>query len=244
MYAFRFSSIICSLGCTRWSLLFHVGNRIHAVQKQLTRPWASELDIISTRGQPASCRARPISVDDSLEDIKWIRGLGGERLPAASYALLPNLKDGKCAIGEGSRLCRLFSIHQRPNMLVPGTWPAPATYHRPFCEHCCPRSLVGRYTIRAAVVCVALVMWAGWRQHTDCVVPSSLLKPGNTPYPYPASEARAPVCPTCRTRLMWPLCSWSRVGGFINTFLCCCLLSADGSLSRVRQQYAVETILM
>ena len=169
----------------------------------------------------------------------WSRGR-----EVARGVLRSSRKPEKRSIGEGSRFCRLFSTQQRPSVFVSDAWPAPATNHRPFCEHCCPRSLVGRYTIRAAVVCVALVMWAGWRQHTDCVVPSSLLKPGNTPYPYPASEARAPVCPTCRTRLMWPLCSWSRVGGFINTFLCCCLLSADGSLSRVRQQYAVETILM
>ena len=33
-----------------------------------------------------------MNVDDGLEDIRWIRGLGGDRLPAASYALLPNLK--------------------------------------------------------------------------------------------------------------------------------------------------------
>ena len=49
-----------------------------------------------------SCRARPVNVDDGLEDIRWIRGLGG-KLPAASYALLPNLKKGLFfAIGEGS----------------------------------------------------------------------------------------------------------------------------------------------
>ena len=35
-----------------------------------------------------------MDVDDGLEDIRWIRGLAGERLPAASYALLPNLKKG------------------------------------------------------------------------------------------------------------------------------------------------------
>ena len=34
-------------------------------------------------------------VDDGLEDNRWIRGLGGERLPAAPYALLPNLKKKK-----------------------------------------------------------------------------------------------------------------------------------------------------
>ena len=52
--------------------------------------------------QPASCRTRPMNVDDDLEDIRWIPGLGGERLPTASYTLLPNLKKGLFfAIGEG-----------------------------------------------------------------------------------------------------------------------------------------------
>ena len=46
----------------------------------------------------------PVNADDGLEDIRWIRALGGEKLPAASYALLPNLKKGLFfAIGEGSR---------------------------------------------------------------------------------------------------------------------------------------------
>ena len=48
-------------------------------------------------------------------------------MPAASYALLPNLKKGLFfAIGEGSRIfCRLFSTHQRPN--VSGRRPPPIT---------------------------------------------------------------------------------------------------------------------
>ena len=59
----------------------------------------------ATHGQPGSCRARPVNVDDGLEDIRWIRGLGGEKLPAASNALLSNLKKGLFfAIGEGSRI--------------------------------------------------------------------------------------------------------------------------------------------
>ena len=33
-----------------------------------------------------------MNVDDGIEDIRWIRGLGEERSPAASYALLPNPK--------------------------------------------------------------------------------------------------------------------------------------------------------
>ena len=28
-----------------------------------------------------------MNVDDGVEDIRWIRGLGGETLPVASYAL-------------------------------------------------------------------------------------------------------------------------------------------------------------
>ena len=39
-------------------------------------------------------------------------------------------------------------------------------------------------SIRAAVVCVPLLLCADWRQHTDYAVPSLLLKTGdNTPYP-------------------------------------------------------------
>ena len=44
-----------------------------------------------------------MNVDDGLEDVRWIRGLGGEKLPVASYALPPNLKTGLFyAIGGGS----------------------------------------------------------------------------------------------------------------------------------------------
>ena len=50
-----------------------------------------------------SCRARPVNVDDGLEDIRWMRGLGGEKLPAASYALLPNLKKGLFLPSERDR---------------------------------------------------------------------------------------------------------------------------------------------
>ena len=53
----------------------------------------SNLDVESTHGQPSSCRARPVKVDDGLEGIRWIRGLGGEKLPAAPYPLPLNLKN-------------------------------------------------------------------------------------------------------------------------------------------------------
>ena len=75
-------------------------------------------------------------VDVGLEDIGWIRDTGGEKLPVASYALLPNLKKVLLfAIGEIDIFCRLFSTHQRPTFFVSDDWPAPATYHRPSCEH-------------------------------------------------------------------------------------------------------------
>ena len=79
-----FSRIICSRYCTRRNLRFHVESSQHADQKQLTRREAFDLDIEATHGQPGSRRARPVNVDDGLEDIRWIRGLGGEKLPAAS----------------------------------------------------------------------------------------------------------------------------------------------------------------
>ena len=112
---------------TRRKLRFHVENCQHADQKQLTRRQAFDLDIEATHGQPGSCRARPVNVDDGLEDIRWIRGLGGEKLPAASNALLSNLKKGLFfAIAEGSRIfvaCFLHSSDQMCMYQTPGRRP-------------------------------------------------------------------------------------------------------------------------
>ena len=49
------------------------------IKNNLTRRYIFHLDMGSTHGQPAPCLARPVNVDDGLEDIMWIRGLGGER---------------------------------------------------------------------------------------------------------------------------------------------------------------------
>ena len=69
--------------------------------------------------------------DDGLEDIRWIRGLGGEKLPAASNVLLPNLKKGLfLAIGEGSRIFVAFYLHSSTQMCMyqtPGWRPPPIT---------------------------------------------------------------------------------------------------------------------
>ena len=73
----------------------------------------------------------PVNVDDGLEYIRWIRSLGGEKLPAASYALLPTLKKGLFfAIGEGSRnlvACFLHSSAQMCLYQMPGRRLPPIT---------------------------------------------------------------------------------------------------------------------
>ena len=71
-----------------------------------------------------------MNVHDGLEDIRWIRGLGGEKLRAASYAL-PNPKNGLFfAIGEGSIFfvaCFLQSNAQMCLYQTPGQRPPPIT---------------------------------------------------------------------------------------------------------------------
>ena len=110
---------------------FHVENCQHADQKQLTRREAFDLDTEINHGQPGSCRANSVNLDDGLEDIRWIRGLRGEKLPAASYALLPDLKKGlSFAIGEGWRIfvaCFLHSSAQMCLYQTPGRRPPRVT---------------------------------------------------------------------------------------------------------------------
>ena len=78
--------------------------------------------------RPRRYQASKIS---GLEDIRSIRGLGGEKLPAASYALLPNLKKGIFfAIGEGSRILVACFLHNSAQMCLyqaPGRRPPPIT---------------------------------------------------------------------------------------------------------------------
>ena len=69
-----------------------LSTRQHADTNQLMRRWTFDLDIPgsidSSRGQPARCRARPTNVDGwQPQDIRWIRGLGGESLPVMSCVL-------------------------------------------------------------------------------------------------------------------------------------------------------------
>ena len=58
-----------------------------------------------------------MNVDDGLEDIRWIRGLRGERLRTASYALLPNLEKSLLfALGEGYITLVVCFVHTSGQM--------------------------------------------------------------------------------------------------------------------------------
>ena len=75
------------------------GSRLFVVRfLHTSRRYTFDLDIESTHGQPASCRARPVNIDDHLENSMWTHGVGGERLPAVSYVLL---KLAKVVVGNG-----------------------------------------------------------------------------------------------------------------------------------------------
>ena len=56
----------------------------------------------------------------------------------AAYALLPNLKKSSifCHRRGIEFFCHLCSTQQHRSVFVSHSWPAPATYSRPFCEHC------------------------------------------------------------------------------------------------------------
>ena len=121
-------------GCRRCNSFFLVANCQHADRNQLVRRSTLDLNIDSTHGQPARCPARPTNIDDGLEDIRWIHGLGGESLPAASYDILPNLKKKTifCHSRRIEKFCLLFRAHQRAIVFLPYACSAPATRHRPW----------------------------------------------------------------------------------------------------------------
>ena len=82
-----------------------------------SRRYTFDLDVESTHGQPASCRARPVNLNDDLQSSMWIHGVGGEGCPRCpTLFIYPNLK--KClffAFGEGSRffvVCFLYTSGQ------------------------------------------------------------------------------------------------------------------------------------
>ena len=74
---------------------------------------------------------------DGLKGIRWIRGLGGEKLPAASYALLPKPEKRSMPSQRDRDFLSPVFYHtqQRPNVFVSDAWPGFATYHWSFREH-------------------------------------------------------------------------------------------------------------
>ena len=110
-------------GTCAFTLHLKVENSQHADQKQFTWQSSFDVDIESTHRQPASCRARPVNVDDDPEYIRWIRVLGGEKLPAASYSPLLNLKKDTStwivfAIVEGSSIFVACFLHSSAQMCL------------------------------------------------------------------------------------------------------------------------------
>ena len=181
-----------------------------------------------------------MKVNDGLEDIRWIRGVRGERLLASSFALLPKLNKSLSVCHR--RRIEIFLacvLHCSTQMLfcqTPGQRGLLVTDRFVNTVH----GLAMEATSIRAAVNVPLLLCAGWHQHTDCAVLWLLLKPGKTPCP--ASEARVPVCPTWQTKWSWPLCSSSRVGDHKNTSLCWCVLAADRSLSCSPSTYHLDSI--
>ena len=138
---FRFSRIVFSrcCTCTRRNLRFHVENCQHADQIQLTRREAFDLDIESTHDQPASCRTRPVNSECRRRPRRYQVDPRSREREVARGVLrsFPNLKKKTifCHRRGIEIFCRQFSTQQRPNVCVSEAWPAPATYHGPFCEH-------------------------------------------------------------------------------------------------------------
>ena len=81
-------------------------------------------------GMAGACRWRP----RKYQVDPWSRGR-----EVARGVLPSSPKHGKRSIFCHRRgidnFCRLFSTRHRPNVFVSDAWPAPATYHRSFCEN-------------------------------------------------------------------------------------------------------------
>ena len=74
-----------------------------------------------------------MTIDDSLEDIRWIHGLGGESLLSTSYGILPNLKENYFLPFETDRdffaVCSVNNSGQSSFYHTPGQRPPHATGH-------------------------------------------------------------------------------------------------------------------
>ena len=76
-------------GFRRRKMFFLVASCQHAGRNQLVRRSTLDLNIFSAHRQPARCPVRPTNIDDGLEDIRWIHGLGGDARTHRETTRLP-----------------------------------------------------------------------------------------------------------------------------------------------------------
>ena len=139
-----YSRIICSRCCTRRNLRFHVENCQHADKKTAnaticlrSRHRSNPRPTRFVSGKAGESRRRPRRYQ--VDPWSWGREVARGVLRSSPK---PEKRPMFCHRRGIENFCCLFSTQQRPNVFVSDAWPAPATYHRSFCEHCDQR--VGR----------------------------------------------------------------------------------------------------
>ena len=180
-----------------------------------------------------------VNVDDGLDDIRWTRPwFRGREVARGVLRSSPKpekkvLRSIFYVIGEGSRFFRLFSKQQRQNVFAPDAWPTTATCHRPFVNSAVRGLALDALSVRAAVVCASLLLYAGWRQHTGCAALRLLaVETRQHPLLLPILGSKGASMPQMANEIVVAtlFLSWSHVG-YIDDFLCFCVLADDGSLS-------------
>ena len=128
---FDFFNLFFSTAAGGASCFFLVAQGQHAlIKNQLVRRMTLDPNIGSAHGQPARCPARPTSIDDGLEDIRWIHDLGVDSF-AGGVLRYPPTREKKKNFRHSRRMenfCLLFCPHQRAFLFFSSfAWPAPAT---------------------------------------------------------------------------------------------------------------------
>ena len=94
--------------------------------RHIIYPWL--IRFVSRKASECRWRPRRYQVDP------WSRGREDARGVLRSSPK-PEKRPVFCRRRGIEKLCRLFFRQPRPNVFVSDVWPAPATYHRSFCEH-------------------------------------------------------------------------------------------------------------
>ena len=125
------------LALSRWNLSTRWSKTAHATIGLQSRHRINPRPTRFVSGKAGECRRRPRRYQVDLSSREW---------EVAHGVVRSSPKPEKRSIFRHRRgienFCRLFSTQQRPNVFVSDAWPASATYHRSFCEHCDQR--VGR----------------------------------------------------------------------------------------------------